>query len=352
MKRRKATSLPGWIAVALTTALVPLGCYSVTRTACVGDCAASGPIGSPVPAFGVTTPWVEPDGHLELEKAGTTYDRLRLQFPSVGDNGQVDDLVTVRYHRSTKPGRHPAVIVLPIWGRSTYPSKATVTTIRRRSDGRMHVLDVRGDDFVIPWPELQAAPDADTFTELWRQGAVRERNQAIDLLRLVDWAEQRPEIDADRIAIVAFSKGVMNAALAALHDQRFAAVLLVMGGAHPHEVIARCDGPRTVDTFAVAEGRFGWSFEAYEALLEKLFFNLDAARYPGRVDPSKVLMVKAGKDTCISETAYDDLWLALDRPERIVIDANHRKAFYTMTPLRLSWLRGDLWEFLERKLLR
>jgi hypothetical protein len=43
-----------------------------------------------------------------------------LAFPSVGENGQDGNLVTVRYSRSKSKSAKPLVIVLPIWGIHTY----------------------------------------------------------------------------------------------------------------------------------------------------------------------------------------------------------------------------------------
>jgi hypothetical protein len=78
---------------------------------------------------------------------------------------------------------------------------------------------------------------------------------------------------------------------------------------------------------------------------------VDAATYPGRVQSQKVLMVDASRDECMVEDCRDSLWEALGRPERITLNYDHKRAFYSLTPLGFNWLRYRIWEFLEEELL-
>jgi len=286
-----------------------------------------------------------------LTDANNSYEIRRLSFPSIGTNGQTDNLVTVDYHRSRLPGAHPVVIVLPIWGRHVYPSNAVTRTLRKRSNGALHILNVMGEDFLIDWPRLGVVTDETTFTELWAEGAQNEINTLIDTRRLMDWAEDQPEIAADRVGLIGFSHGAMLAPTIAAQDSRITALVLVMGGAHPQRVIAQCRGARTEGVQNWAEETFGWSRDEMEERLEPLYGVMDPARYPDQIDPSRVLIFDAGRDECVPQSCRDDLWEAMGRPERTTIDANHRRAFYTMTPLNLNWMRKRIWEFFELRLL-
>ena len=78
---------------------------------------------------------------------------------------------------------------------------------------------------------------------------------------------------------------------------------------------------------------------------------VDPANYPDRVDPNRVLIIEANRDKCVPEKSREDLWLALGKPERISMNYDHAPAFYSMTPLGLSWMRRRIWEFLEPRLL-
>jgi dienelactone hydrolase len=295
---------------------------------------------------------VEPiDSDNRLVKESPLYEVHHITFPSIGDNAQPGDLVAVDYHRSKLPGSHPVVIILPIWGRQTYPSNAVTRTLRKRSDGRMHVLNVLGPEFLIDWPRLAAIDDEDEFVDTWIEGADREVTTVIDIRRLIDWAEARPEIDARRTGLIGFSHGAMLAPTIAVQEPRITALVLVMGGAHPHEVIAKCVGARTEGVQDHARDTFGWSKDEMTDYLEPIYGPIDAANYPDRVDPARVLIFDAGRDECVPQSARDALWEAMGRPERYTIDRKHRRSFYTMTPLRLNWMRHRIWRFYRELLL-
>jgi dienelactone hydrolase len=292
---------------------------------------------------------VEADNH--IIRTGGSYELRRLRFPSAGDNGQPENLVTVDYHRSARPGRHPAVVVLPIWGRHLYPSNKVTKALRSRSNGRLHVLNVLGPEFLFDWATLGATTDEDEFIAAWAEGVEREVATITDIRRLIDWAETRPEIDAGRIGLVGFSHGAMMAPTAAAIDSRLSALALVMGGALPHTVAARCQGSRTGTIQQHAAEAFGWSSDEMESRLEPLFAPIDPANYPGRIDPNRVIIFEAGLDECVPEASREALWEAVGRPERYTIMAGHRRAFFTLTPLYLNWMRTKIWTFFERVLL-
>jgi len=288
--------------------------------------------------------------HVEGSGATSMYELRLLEIPSIGENSQKDNLITAKYYRSTLPGTHPLVIILPIWGSFTYPPRKFTSSFQRRSNGAVHVLHVQGDDFLANWSGIIAATDESEFLELWREAVDRQRVTIVDTRRLIDWAEQRPEIDADRVALIGFSLGAFVAGTIATQEPRLAATVTVMGGSHLNSVIATCDGKRATRVQATAKS-FGWDREELEAQLEPIIRVVDAANYPNRVDPKTVLIIEANRDNCIPEKSREDLWLALGKPERISMNYDHAPAFYSMTPIGFSWMRRRIWEFLEPRLL-
>jgi len=340
-------------AAALAATVATMSCAS--RTHITYDSRAASvdpPIASTAttdPHFVYDTETIEVDNHLTDQN--TRYEIRHLSFPSIGDNGQADNLVAFDYHRSRRPGKHPVVIILPIWGRFVYPPNAMIRTLRKRSNGAVHVLNVMGESFLIDWPKLGIVTDEDEFMELWAEGAQREITTLIDMRRLVDWAESQPGIDGDHIGLIGFSHGALLAPTLATQEPRITTLVLVMGGAHSHRVIAQCVGARTEDVQLWAETTFGWSREEMEDRLEPLYGPMDPARYPGRVDPARVLMIDAGKDECIPQSCRDDLWEIMGRPERYTINSDHRRSFYTMTPINFNWMRKKIWEFYKAHLL-
>jgi hypothetical protein len=135
----------------------------------------------------------------------------------------------------------------------------------------------------------------------------------------------------------------------AVNELRFAAVVLVMGGAHPHRILAACDSDAGKLRDKILP-RFGWTIADYEQAIEPFFRPIDAANYPGRTDPSRILILDSHEDVCVPQDARDDLWEVLGRPARISFMYGHKTSFLSMTPLGFFWMRGEIYEFFERTL--
>ena len=92
------------------------------------------------------------------ERDSRHYRVKQLQFPSAGDSGQPGNLVTAMYYKSRAPGRKKLVVVLPIWGSYTYPSDVIADGIRSRAGGDTNVLMVLGENYLVDWEGMGAAP--------------------------------------------------------------------------------------------------------------------------------------------------------------------------------------------------
>lgn len=359
MARVPATPAPGCTcirrrsaAVALSALIAASGCYtSHSRTAYVGapDLQRAAP--TETDQFTYERSTVRCTNHVEGSGATSLYEHRFLELPSEGDNNQPDNQVTASYYRSVVPGSHPLVIVLPIWGTYTYPSRKISRFIQRHSDGRVHVLHVHGERYFVDWDRLDAAPDEESFLEAWREAVEHQRITVIDVRRLLDWAEQLPEIDSEKTALIGFSFAASVAGTILTQESRFAAAVLVMGGSLQHTFLAHCAGERLTAVRGKVARDFGWRLEDFEARLKPLMHEIDAATYPGRVDPEKVFIIDAARDDCMIEECREAMWEALGRPERLTMNYDHRAAFYSITPLGFNWLRYRIWEFLEPRLL-
>ena len=344
---------PQTLIAGLAIMLAITGCYtSHVRTSYndAGDLLDRGQF-EPAPAFAYEKTNVPFANHVKGAGATSMYELRMLEIPSIGENSQKDNLITAKYYQSTLPGSHPLIIVLPIWGTYTYPPRKFTSSFQRRSNGALHVLRVLGDNFLANWSAIIAATDESEFLELWQEAVDRQRVTIVDVRRLIDWAEQRPEIDADRVALIGFSLGAFVAGTIATQEPRLAATVTVMGGSHLHSVIATCDGKRATRVQTTAAENFDWDQEELAAKLAPIINVVDTANYPNRVDPKGILIIEANRDKCIPEKSREDLWLALGKPERISINYDHAPAFYSMTPLGFNWMRRRIWEFLEARLL-
>ena len=303
------------------------------------------------PAFEYPRAQIQFDNHTIGEGATANYSAREISFPSIGVSPQGERVVKGQYYRSELPGPRPLVIVLPIYARFTYPSEKVGSFVQRHSDGEFHVLEVEGKNFLLNWYTLADTDNEELFLDLFRQGAEAERIVITDLRRLIDWADQQPEIDGSRVAMVGFSRSAIVAGTLATQEPRLAATVLVVGGAHPHTIIARCGGKRTSAVQRNAEQHFGWDQDELEDRLEPIFATVDPANYSDRVDPSTVLMIEAARDSCITEPSRTALWEAMGRPELITLNYGHRKAFLSMTSLGGNWMCDRIVEFLDKKLL-
>jgi len=302
---------------------------------------------SPDPRYRYDHQEIQFENHVVGRGVTADYSERLLSFPSIGENGQQDNEVRARYLRSELDGPRPLVIVLPIYARFTYPSRKMAKFLQKKSAGEVHVLDVQGNDFLIDWVTLAKTDDEETVLELFRQGIERERVTVIDIRRLIDWAEQRPEIDATRVGLVGFSRSAIVAGIVATQDERLTATVLMMGGAHPDQIIAQCDGVRTSAVHDNVRRQFGWDQDELERQIHDLFAVVDSANYPDRVDPATVLLFEAGKDECIPESSREALREAMGRPKVYSIDRKHRRAFLDITPLGGNWLCHRTWDFLQ-----
>ena len=306
--------------------------------------------GSPIPAY-EKGPVPFENSILEQDPK-LAYQVRHLKIPSIGENGQKGNLIEALYSRSNTAGKLPLVIVLPIWGDGfglTYPPEKITSTLRLRSHGGMHILRVLGESDIFDWEEFSEAETEEKFLSNMARIAQRETVNIVDVSRLVDWAEARNEIDAARIGLIGFSRSAVTASMVTVNEPRFAAVVLVMGGTHPHRILAACDGDVGWPRDRILD-RFGWTAADYEQAIEPLFQPINAANYPGRADPSRILIFDSHKDKCIPREARDDLWEVLGRPARVSLLYSHKTSFLSMTPLGFNWMRREIYEFFKNTL--
>jgi dienelactone hydrolase len=122
-----------------------------------------------------------------------------------------------------------------------YPSNTMVDGLRAHSAGAVSVLQILGQRPLFDLQEVAAAGDEAEFFRRLRQMKDRFVDTVIDIRRVVDWAQSQPDIDPQRIALIGFSISALVASVTIAHEPRLAAVVLVMGGADLHEILATCN---------------------------------------------------------------------------------------------------------------
>jgi dienelactone hydrolase len=284
---------------------------------------------------------------VELEGNAGDYQTWSLEMASSGAADSDRRPIKARYDEGKAAGAKPLVVVLPVWGVSAYPSETIAASLRAQGDGAINVLQVDGDRMLFDWATMADAPSEAEFHRRLALMVERFVDAVIDIRRLIDWAYTRPEIDTQRIALIGFSMSAIVGSVALTNDPRINAGVLVVGGADLHEVLASCNG-RIRRTRERILDRFGWSIEDYKEQLRVPLAPINPARFAGRLDPDRVLIIEAAADTCIPQSARERFWDAMGRPERIAYEYGHRATFLAMTFLGGYDLQRQIHRFLDR----
>ena len=354
---------PARLCAALLAAGALASCASPVRTPYVPGAETARPalIESSLGEFDSIGHWPRPTSTTTGEEAD--YWIRSLTLPSVGENGQPGNLVTARYYQSKRKGAKPLVIVLPIWSMRTYASDAVSAAIndmqaypsntmsaglRAHSAGAINVLQILTKRPLFDLQTIGGAHDEAEFLRMLRPLVDRFVDTVIDIRRVVDWAQNQPDVDPDRIALIGFSIGALVGSVAIANEPRLAAGVLAMGGADLHEILATCN-QEIEDARERILARFGWSLDQFQRALEPALAGINPARFAGMVDPSRLLIIEAGNDTCVPRSAREHLWRAFGRPERITYPYDHRVAFLEMTLLGGYDMEHQVYRFLDQR---
>lgn len=285
--------------------------------------------------------------HFEGEDGDYLVSSLRLDSSAIDDYGR--DPLEARYYQGKGSGAKPLVIVLPVWGVSSYPSNTVAAGLREHSEGAVNVLLVDGEHLLFDWNAMAAADSvAAVHAELDRMVA-HFVDTVIDIRRLVDWAQQRPEVDPQRIALVGFSMSAIVGGVVLANEPRIGYGVLVVGGADLQEVLAVCNGRIRRTREALLE-RFGWTLDEFKAQLKAPLEAVNPVRFAGKVDPSRLLLIDAADDSCVPASARERFWQAMGRPERITYQYGHRATFLALTFLGGFDMQHQVYTFLDREL--
>lgn len=285
----------------------------------------------------------------EPQETTRTHEIMHFEYGSSGHNGHPQNIVEGLYLRSRDPGPKKLVVVMPIWGTSTYPPRKISYGYARHAGKDTNVIWIYGTAPLFPWVELRHTPTEPEFRALATDNAERYRATVVDMRRLIDWAETRPEIDASRIAFVGFSMSSLVTATLLGNEARVRAAVLMMASANYADVFATC-GDKTAAVRDHVLHDFGWTLDQYRDFFHSLFDRADPTHYAGHYNPSEILYIDAKYDDCMPESARTTLYEVTGRPERITLQYQHRHAFYSITPLGLNFMRREIYRFLDAAL--
>jgi cephalosporin-C deacetylase-like acetyl esterase len=149
------------------------------------------------------------------------------------------------------------------------------------------------------------------------------QQSVIDVRRAIDFLQQQPGVDADRIAIMGASLGGIIGALATEADPRLKATVMMISAGDLPMILDRSNYSRVY--------RFRQSIiKRYHLQREDVYKfgcanlrEVDPLTYASRIDPRRLLMINGSIDTIIPLAAAHETWEAFGRPEWRILPVSH-----------------------------
>ncbi|MCP3904898.1 MAG: alpha/beta hydrolase [Planctomycetes bacterium] len=182
--------------------------------------------------------------------------------------------------------------------------------------------------------------DADEIDELNRMF----HDVVIDHRQAIDWIEQRPELDAERIGLFGVSAGAVKGAIVYGVEERIdTAVLALAGGDLPYLFSYSNEG-----TIGRGRRRALKEHDLTQAELREEIrdqFHHDPLRYAPYVDARRTLLVLARFDAAVPHHCGEALRKAMGGPETIMLPTGHYGAI-----VYVPYIQGKALKFLRRHL--
>ena len=346
---RRSCAFPPFVALAVA-ALVTTACMRFAPNYPTTHLAALRP-DLPVPTGYVYRKTASP-ATLERQSisADGQYETYALTLPSVGDNGQSQLLVTAQYLKAKTPGKKKLVIVVPIYGSTSFASKMMARQLIETEKQDTNVFLIQDANEIFDG-DIERAPIVMTEAELLQgvqRCVTRFRNAVINIRRMVDWAETVDEIDAAHIGVVGFSIGASVANVAMGVDARISAGAFVLPSTELHEILAYGHVPRWQTSIDRVRENLTLTPGAFAQKVEPILRSIDPIHFSKSIDPTRVLLIEAAQDSYVPALARKLHWEALGRPRTIRIDYDHKTAFLlSMTFLSRHFTAQAIAEFFD-----
>jgi len=88
------------------------------------------------------------------------------------------------------------------------------------------------------------------------------------------------------------------------------------------------------------------SLEIIGNTMDESFKDIDPINFVNVIPQDRILMINALFDRSIPHTSVDDLWNALNKPDRLTIPAGHYSSI-----LFLPWISRDITNFFHKKII-
>jgi dienelactone hydrolase len=248
--------------------------------------------------------------------------------PGVDESGD-DSPITLEFYSPDGAGPVPVILVLPILNGQKHLVRPFATHFANHGYAAVIVDTVQRrtllEDLIHPEDAI-------------RRTVMRHR-------MVLDWVENRPDLDASRIGVFGASLGGFNALyLAALDDRVRAVVPALVAGDLPY-VMTHSNERRIVEAVEGAKAELSMTADELQAYLESMLAT-DLLTVAPHLDPTRIMMVIAKRDKAVPYEKQVELREALGSPEAVYVPTGH-----VTTAAYLFYLRSRARKFFDRKLL-
>lgn len=181
------------------------------------------------------------------------------------------------------------------------------------------------------------------------------RISVVDICRIIDWASNRDEIDAEKIYITGISFGGFISSISMGVDNRIRGGILIVTGGNANKISWLSKSSRYRKKYPRSESEHNNILVKYRKYLDEVekngFDNVDAEDMSFYSDPltfacniryRPVLMINAEKDKYLHEETVIELWEALGKPQIVWVPSGHVTLW-----LRYSSIYRTISEFLK-----
>jgi dienelactone hydrolase len=203
--------------------------------------------------------------------------------------------------------RAPTIVVTPILGGGRSIARSQCRTLVAAG---FHVALVdRGPRVMAEhWPIEQV----DLFL---RRGVAGRR-------AVVDWLEDRPEVDPARLGAMGISMGGLITTILFAVEPRFESAVIALAGADVPSIVRQSTEGRLVRWREARAAERGGDEAAVEAAL-RAALGSDPGVMARAIDPRRVFQVTARLDTVVPASHQERLWEELGRPLRYDLPTGH-----------------------------
>jgi dienelactone hydrolase len=276
-------------------------------------CYAAGPIGNTV----------------ALQEEKRAYRIYDVSLDTGVDESDDESPITLEFYSPDGTGPVPVILVLPILNGQKHLVRPFATHFANHGYAAVIVDTVQRrtllEDLINPEDAI-------------RRTVMRHR-------MVLDWIEERPDLDASRIGVFGASLGGFNALYLAAFDDRVRAVVPALVAGDLPYVMTHSNERRIVEAVEGAKAELSMTADELQTYLESMLATdlLTVAPY---VDPARILMVIAKRDKAVPYEKQAELREALGSPEAVYLPTGH-----VTTAAYLFYLRSRARKFFDRKLL-